>query len=456
MNRVIFIDDEPSIRHALSQTLELADYNVQCFANASLALEVIDETFGGVIISDINMPGMDGIRFLKEALKRDQELQVILLTGHGDISTAVDAMRIGAYDFLEKPFSTEHLLEVVRRAADKRQLHLENRSLRQELAAQSGPGPRLLGNTPQIIQLRRILTHIKDTPADVLVYGETGSGKELVARFLHDHSVRHEKPFVAINCGAIPESMMESELFGHESGAFTGANKKRIGKIAYANGGTLFLDEIESMPMALQIKLLRVLEERKVEPLGSNQAIDLNIRIIAATKTDLKALGDTGEFRPDLYYRLNVVKVDIPALRERKDDILLLFKSFTRAASLRYGFDVPELSLSLQQQLLAHDWPGNVRELRNFAERYTLMGEEAAIHEIEPLAQQEMGLSFTERVEQLEFTLLCDALKRHHGRLKEVQMELALPRKSLYDKMKKYGLDKQDFKHTQAILSENV
>ena len=444
--QVIFIDDEKSIRDALGQTLELEDYNVSLFSSAKPALEMLDNQYPGVIISDINMPGISGIDFLKQALSIDPELSIILLTGHGDISMAVDAMRLGAYDFLEKPFSTENLLDVVKRAADKRELVLENRDLRRELEAQSGPGPRILGNTPQIKQLRRILSHIKDTPADVMIHGETGTGKELVARFLHDHSVRQSNPFVAINCGAIPETMIESELFGYEPGAFTGAQKKRVGKIAHANGGTLFLDEIESMPMSLQIKLLRVLEERSVEPLGTNKSVALDLRIIAATKKDLKLMSDRGLFRHDLYYRLNVVSVDIPPLRNRKDDIPMLFQNFTRSASTRYGIEPPSISLEQQQKLLEHDWPGNVRELRNLAERLLLMGDTSTLSDDSQFSEAPLVHTLAERMNQFEHTLLSDALKRHNGRLKEVQGELGLARKTLYDKMRKHHIDKDDFK----------
>ncbi|ELR66537.1 Transcriptional regulatory protein [Photobacterium marinum] len=447
MNKqVIFIDDEKPIRDALGQTLELEDYDVTLYASAKPALEKLDNHFPGVIISDINMPGIDGISFLKQALTIDPELAIIMLTGHGDISTAVDAMRLGAYDFLEKPFSTDNLLDVVKRAADKRELILENRELRRELEAQSGPGPRILGNTPQIKQLRRILSHIKDTPADVMIHGETGTGKELVARFLHDHSIRQDHPFVAINCGAIPETMIESELFGYEPGAFTGAQKKRVGKIAYADGGTLFLDEIESMPMSLQIKLLRVLEERMVEPLGTNKATPLDIRIVAATKVDLKQMSERGEFRQDLYYRLNVVSVDIPPLRERKDDIPMLFQNFARSASTRYGIEPPTINPELLQNLLEHDWPGNVRELRNLAERLVLMGDTPTMETTNQFSEEPLTTTLTERMNQFEFTLICDALKRHNGRLKEVQTELGLARKTLYDKLKKHNIDKDDFK----------
>ncbi|MDO6763582.1 sigma-54 dependent transcriptional regulator [Agarivorans sp. 1_MG-2023] len=440
---VIIIDDDPDILRSLKQTLELEDYECLSFESAEQALRQIKRTWPGVIISDINMPGLSGLEMMQRAHQIDADLPIILLTGHGDISMAIKAIRDGAYDFLEKPFSTSHLLEVLQRALEKRRLTLENRELKAELDAQSGPGPRILGSTPSIVRLRKILSHIKDTPADVLINGETGTGKELIARFLHDHSVRAKHPFVAINCGAIPETMIESELFGHEAGAFTGAQKKRIGKIAFANNGTLFLDEIESMPMALQIKLLRVLEERSVEPLGSNQATQLNLRVIAATKSDLKTLGEQGEFRSDLYYRLNVVEVQIPPLRERGEDIPLLLENFLRVAAARYQLNSPEISPQRLSELIHHDWPGNVRELRNLAERWVLMGEDAAFNEAN---NDQQSLNLAEQLFRFERTLLQDALQRHKGQLKVVQEELQIGRKTLYEKMKKYQLDKGDYK----------
>ncbi|CAG9295649.1 sigma-54-dependent transcriptional regulator [Celerinatantimonas diazotrophica] len=442
---VMLIDDDPDILRSLGQTLMIEDFPCQSFSSAVTALKNLDSDWPGVIITDINMPQMDGLTFMHRALAIDADLPIILLTGHGDISTAVQAMRDGAYDFLEKPFSSDHLLEVVARAAEKRQLTQENRSLRQEIEAQSSPGPRILGISASMVHLRKILTQIKDMPADVLIHGETGSGKELIARFLHDHSNRRQANFVAINCGAIPETMIESELFGFEAGAFTGANKKRIGKIAYADGGTLFLDEIESMPMPLQIKLLRVLEERSVEPLGSNQTVALNIRIVAATKCDLKAASDEGWFRRDLYYRLNVVTIEIPPLRERREDIPLLWENFIKVACSRYQLEPPSLSKTVLTELAGYDWPGNVRELRNLAERLVLMGEDA-LKQISSAEQQGANLSLSEQLARFEKTLLQDALTRHQGNLKAVQEDLNMGRKTLYEKMRKYQLDKQDFK----------
>lgn len=309
---ILLVDDEEHIRLAAGQALQLGGYEVTTVESAEQALDYINNGWPGILITDINLPGIDGLELMKRVVTQDPTLPVILITGHGDITMAVGAMRDGAYDFIEKPFSSELMLDVVRRAVEKRNLVMENRQLRQELEAQSAPGPRVIGNTPVVAQLRGLVHAIADTPADILILGETGTGKDLMARYIHEHSNRRDKNFVAINCGAVPENLIESELFGHEKGAFTDAKAQRIGKFEHADGGTLFLDEIESMPMTLQIKLLRVLEERAIERLGANELIPLDIRVIAATKVDLREASERGEFREDLYYRLNVVRVDIP------------------------------------------------------------------------------------------------------------------------------------------------
>ena len=448
LDRVIVIDDEQSVRMAISQTLELEDFDVMEFASAQGVADKIAIDWPGVIVSDINLPGMSGLELFEQVKKIDPEIPFILITGHGDISMAVTAIRDGAYDFIEKPFSNDDFIEVVRRASEKRRLTLENRNLRLELAAQNAPGPRIIGNTPGIHRLRQALLHVADTGADILVQGETGTGKEMVARFIHEHSSRRGKPFVAINCGAVPDSIMESELFGHEKGAFTDAKTQRIGKIEHSNGGTLFLDEIESMPMSMQIRLLRVLEERKVERLGSNKGVDLDLRILAATKVDLKELSETGTFREDLYYRLNVVRVDIPPLRKRKDDIPLLWQHFCLVATAQYKRESEELSAERMHSLMSYDWPGNVRELRNLAERYVLMGE-AGSFEFDQIITNETNPGFMtlpEQMERFEKTLLEQELKRQKGSIKDTMDALGLPRKTLYDKMRKYDLDKDLYK----------
>ncbi|MBE0488702.1 MAG: sigma-54-dependent Fis family transcriptional regulator [Halomonas sp.] len=451
---VMIIDDEPHLRITAGQTLELAGYVPEPYASAEEALVALAPDFPGVVVSDIRMPGMDGMALLREVRLRDPDLPVILITGHGDISTAVEAMREGAWDFLEKPFAAERLVEVVRRGVVKRRLSLENRELKAELEAQqSALGPRLVGRTPAIQRLASMVQRISQVDADVLVFGETGAGKDLVARAIHERSRRASRPFVAINCGAVPESTIESELFGHEKGAFTGAVERRIGKFEYANGGTVFLDEIESMPLALQVKLLRVLQERSVERLGSNVPVPLDIRVIAATKVDLKTAAEAGTFREDLYYRLNVVTLQVPPLRERREDIPLLFQHFAVVAANRSGLEAPPLDAAGISALLAHDWPGNVRELRNLAERYVLLGA-AFDYRLEALlegAESEAGeLALPQQVELFEKSLIDQALARQRGRVTEVAEQLGLPRKTLYDKLRKYGLKAEDYRQSAA------
>ncbi|WP_136247035.1 sigma-54-dependent transcriptional regulator [Halomonas borealis] len=449
---VMIIDDEAHLRITAGQTLELAGYEPHAFERAEDALAALTPDFPGVVISDIRMPGMDGMALLRDIRERDPDLPVVLITGHGDISTAVTAMRDGAWDFLEKPFAGEHLVEVVRRGIDKRRLSLENRTLKAELEAQqSAPGPRLVGRTPALQRLASMAQRISQVETDALLFGETGTGKDLVARAIHERSARGGRPFVAINCGAVPESTIESELFGHEKGAFTGAVERRIGKFEHAQGGTVFLDEIESMPLALQVKLLRVLQERSIERLGSNQPVGLNIRVIAATKVDLKAAAEAGHFREDLYYRLNVVTLPVPPLRERREDIPLLFQHFAVIAANRSGLEAPPLDATGTSALLAHDWPGNVRELRNLAERYVLLGV-TCDYRLETLLagdEHEGGEpSLPRQVELFEKSLISQALARHQGRVSEACAALDVPRKTLYDKLKKHGLKAEDYRQS--------
>tara|TARA_B100000700_G_scaffold61557_1_gene67504 strand:+ start:7422 stop:8801 length:1380 start_codon:yes stop_codon:yes gene_type:complete len=451
---VLIIDDEAHLRITAGQTLELAGYTPEAFASAESALAALAPDFPGVVVSDIRMPGMDGMTLLREVRKRDPDLPVILVTGHGDISTAVEAMREGAWDFLEKPFAGERLVEMVRRGIEKRRLSLENRQLKAELEAQqSAPGPRLVGRTQAMQHLASMVQRISQVETDVLLFGETGVGKDLVARSLHERSSRGGQPFVAINCGAIPESIIESELFGHEKGAFTGAMERRIGKFEHADGGTVFLDEIESMPLALQVKLLRVLQERMVERLGANEPVTLNIRVIAATKVDLKAAAEAGRFREDLYYRLNVVTLPIPSLRERREDIPLLFQHFAVVAANRSGLEAPPLTAADISVLLAHDWPGNVRELRNLAERFVLLGA-AYDYRLDALLEgAETGasdLALPQQVELFEKSLISQSLASHRGRIHDICVHLGLPRKTLYDKLKKYALKPEDYRQAAA------
>lgn len=446
--QVIFIDDESHIRIGAGQTLELADISVACYERAEDALAVLSPRFPGMLVCDIKMPGMDGLTLLEKVMVMDRDLPVVLITGHGDIAMAVAAIRDGAYDFLEKPYAPEILTDVVRRALDKRRLTLENRALRDELEAQSVPGPRIIGATPPVQHLRSLIRQLADTEADILIQGETGTGKELVARSLHEHSQRCKGNFVAVNCGAIPEQLIESELFGHEAGAFTGARERRVGKLEYASGGTLFLDEIESMPMPLQVRLLRVLQERHIERLGSNKAIPVDFRVVAATKVDLRELAAEDRFREDLYYRLNVVTIEIPPLRERREDIALLFQHFTLVANARYEKQMPPLTTDHLPALLSHHWPGNVRELRNLAERFVLLGENYD-YDLERLitgGAHSGGLSLREQVESFEKSLIERALNICRGNISEATESLGIPRKTLHDKVRKYGLDRRQFR----------
>ena len=438
LNAVIVVDDEASIRTAVEQWLSLSGFEVQLFSRAEDCLAKLPRDFPGVILSDVRMPGLSGLELLAEVQRRDTDLPVILLTGHGDVPMAVEAMRDGAYDFLEKPFSPDALLASLRRALDKRGLILENRRLHQQADHRAQLESTLLGVSRSLQNLRRQVLDLAGLPVNVLIRGETGSGKELVARCLHDFGPRAKKPFVALNCAAIPEQLFEAELFGHESGAFTGAQGKRIGKLEYADGGTLFLDEIESMPLAQQVKLLRVLQEQKLERLGSNQSIKVDLRIIAATKPDLLDEARAGRFREDLAYRLTVAQLRLPPLRDRREDIPLLFETFAQNAAQRLGRTFPPLTGAQLSHLLSHDWPGNVRELANVAERQVLGLDE-------PVAGIDPGQSLAAQQEAFEAQCLRAALTRHKGDVKAVLEELQLPRRTFNEKMQRHGLSREMF-----------
>jgi len=434
---ILVVDDEASIRASIEQFLTLSGLKVQTFDHAEACLAAALQTPVGAIVSDVRMPGLDGLGLLAQAQRQDPGLPVILLTGHGDVPMAVAALRDGAYDFIEKPFDPEALLQALHRALEKRRLVLENRQLYQQVGQQAELQARLLGAGPAMVRLREQLLNMAGLPVNVLIRGETGSGKELVAQCLHDFSPRAKGPFVALNCAAIPETLFEAELFGHESGAFTGAQGKRVGKLEYANGGTLFLDEIESLPLAQQAKLLRVLQERKLEPLGGNRSVEVDLRIVAATKPDLLALARDGLFREDLAYRLNVAELHVPPLRQRREDIALLFEHFARQAAVRVGREPPLLPHSALAELLGHSWPGNVRELANAAERHAL-----GLGNASPAAQES---SLAEQVEQFEAQCLRSALARHKGDIKAVMEQLQLPRRTLNEKMQRHGLVRESF-----------
>lgn len=432
---VLLVEDDPLVLLGAEQALCLAGMTVLSAGDVQTALERFASARPDAVVSDIRLPGADGFELLRRVRAQDSEVPVILMTGHGDIRMAVDAMHEGAYDFLEKPFSSDRLTEVVRRALEKRHLVLENRRLQALLAAQSERD--LIGQAPAMKEVKRRVAALAPAQVDVLILGETGAGKEVVARALHAASGRRG-PFVAINCGALPESIFESEMFGHEAGAFTGAARRRIGKLEHARGGTVFLDEIESLPLTQQVKMLRVLQERRLERLGGNESVSIDCRFIAAAKEDLKALSEQGRFRADLYYRLHVASIELPPVRERREDIPMLMAHFVRQAAERYGVTPPRWSEAQMATWLRHSWPGNVRELKNTAERLCLglEGDAGPQASASPEAQA-LGL----QVEGFEKHLIIQALSAHAGNVTLAAEQLQLPRKTLYDKVARYRID---------------
>ncbi|WP_372660258.1 sigma-54-dependent transcriptional regulator [Hydrogenophaga sp.] len=437
---VLLIEDDPVVMLGAEQALQLVDIPVEMASTVEAAMQQVARACPAAILCDVCLPDEDGFALLQRVRAIDAEVPVILMTGHGDIRMAVEAMHLGAYDFLEKPFSSERLVDVMHRALEKRRLVLENRRLQALVASQQAFG--LVGETAGMVEVRRRIAALAPTQVDILIQGETGTGKEVVARAIHEASGR-SGPFVAINCGALPEAIFESEMFGHEAGAFTGAARKRVGKLEYARGGTVFLDEIESLPMTQQVKLLRVLQEKSIERLGGNQTTRIDCRFIAAAKADLKALSDSGDFRADLYYRLHVACIELAPLRERREDIPLLMAHCVHLSAERYKAPPPVLSATRMAQWLAHTWPGNVRELKNVADRLCLG--------LEPDAPQAGGNStqapsLSQQMDRFEKQLLAHALSNCQGQVAMAAEQLQLPRKTLYDKITRHQIDPADYR----------
>ncbi len=449
--RILIVDDDSKNISRIEQALAGIDCETVSAVNVEQALESLSRLsgphgFSGIVITDMKMPVMGGLELLERAKVIDGDLPVILITAYGEVASAVQAMKNGAYDFIERPFETEMLRRRVLRAIEKRNLIMENRRLRAELANRPGMAARIIGNSPAIQTLRDEIANIASTDASVLIQGATGTGKEVAARCLHEFSSRKRSRFVAINCGALSENLIESELFGHEPGAFTDAKRRRIGLVEYAKGGTLFLDEVDSMPLNLQVKLLRMLQERVINRLGSNEEIKVDIRVVAATKIDLVKAANNSEFREDLFYRLNVAELHIPPLNERREDIPLLFEHFAQELAARHGREVPVLSRDDIQLLIAHDWRGNVRELRNIAERFVLnLGPQSGA--VAGILERNSGKPqrLPDQMDAVEGTFIRTALADNEGNVQATADALGIPRRTLNEKMRKHGLDRKDF-----------
>ncbi len=374
MARILIADDEPLMRDMAGESLRRRGHDVVLARNATEGLEKFDDSFD-LVLSDYKMPGLTGLDFLKKLRERHAEVPFVIMTAHGTVQVAVEAMRHSAWDFLEKPFDPEVMELTVERALEVHGLRRENRRLREALDERF----QIVGSSTTLKAVQQLIQQVAPTRATVLVQGESGTGKELVARALHDLSPRRDKPFVKVNCAALPESLFESELFGHEKGAFTGALRSQRGKFELADGGTLLLDEISEMPLAMQAKLLRVLQEREIPKIGSETEIPVDVRIVCSTNRDLGKEVQEGRFRADLFYRLNVIRIEVPPLRSRKDDIPQLAGWFMGRYNRENGFTVSGFSEGSLSDLRAHDWPGNVRELENTVHRAVVLTQKGEI-----------------------------------------------------------------------------
>jgi DNA-binding NtrC family response regulator len=459
--RILIVEDNETARKQIQVFLE-ADPNVlvDTAANGSDALKALTERPYSVIVTDLKMPRVDGLQLLEEVQKRRLPADVIITTGFGTIDHAVQAMRLGAADFLTKPINLEHLRLVIQRALRERALQDEVAVLREQLHDQD-MFHSILSKSPRMHDIFELISHVAQTISTVLIFGETGTGKELVARAVHEASPRRNGPFVAVNCAALPESLLESELFGHEKGAFTSAAGQRKGRFELANGGTIFLDEIGEIPLAMQAKLLRVLQERRFERVGGAQTVEVDVRVVAATNRDLLRLAKDGKFREDLYYRLNVVKIDLPPLHERPEDISLLAAHFVRKFS-RPGMPPKIISPEAMEALLQHRWPGNIRELENAIERAcvtsrdeTIKAENLPIEILKPSRPRyqlpvDLSRPLTDQLAELtaafEERYLRRALKRTRSHIGRTARLTGLSRRTITDKIALYQIDKAEFK----------
>ena len=441
---VLIVDDDAMVARSIGQWLSLCGFAPTVVTSASEALACLAEHDIDVVLTDVRMPGQDGLALMRKIRELRPAAPVLMLTGHGDVPMAVEALKAGAYDFLTKPHDPDRLAAVLRNAGEQRRLSRRVAELEAERDGGRSLESVLVGHSAPLVALRERIRAIAPLPVDVLIYGETGTGKEVVARGLHDESPRRSKPFVAVNCAAIPAELVESELFGHEAGAYTGARQGRVGKLEFAAGGTLFLDELESMPLAAQAKVLRALQERTIERVGSNRTIKVDLRVIGAAKSDLRQAGRDGTVRSDLYFRLAGVELSIPPLRDRPGDAELLFQWFALAKARDAGRTSPQLRLEELHAIALYQWPGNVRELRAAAERFALglgltLGGPAAA------AEATTARTLPELVEGFERSLIAMALQRARGSIAAALAELGIPRRTLNEKLRKYALRRGDF-----------
>jgi DNA-binding NtrC family response regulator len=447
-DRILVVDDDDAVRELCADALAEAGFAVESVNSADAALRELDAGRFDVVLTDLRMPGLSGLDLLRAIRDGHSEVDVVLMTAHGTVDTAVESLKLGAYDFLTKPFSVGDLTSRLHRVAEKRQLAAENRVFRQQLTASGGPAG-LIGRSPVMERLYTLLGRLAARAQPVLILGESGTGKELAARAIHALGSHPREPFVPVDCGAFSSGLVESELFGHRPGAFTGATQHRIGLLAAAGRGTLFLDEIGELPLDLQTKLLRVLQEREYRPLGGNERIRLDARVVAATNRDLEQSVREGKFRSDLYYRLNVLPVSLPPLRERLEDVPLLAQSFVeRECAATGNGTVSGISPAAVRALQAYSWPGNVRELQNHVHRAMAVSPGPLIR-LEDLpselrravpAASTSGRAFT-RLEKAEREAIREALAANSGHRMNAARQLGIGKTTIYKKLREYGLD---------------
>jgi len=444
---ILVIDDEESMRDSCRQTLSRDGNNVEVAEDGARGLAMLQSKSFDVIILDLKMPGLSGMEVLKKIKEYDHEVLVIVITGYATVESAVEAMKSGAYDFIPKPFTPEGLRAIVKRALDRRELALENVLLRSELQKSFGPEV-IIGQSKTMKKVEELVRKVGPTDTTVLISGESGTGKELVARAIHRHSSRKDTPFVAVDCGSLVENLFESELFGHVKGSFTGATATKYGRFELANGGTLFFDEIGNISTNIQTKLLRVLQEREITKVGSSQVIKVDVRIVAATNKDLQKAVVAGTFREDLFYRLSVVPITLPALRERRDDIPLLAEYFLKKYNQKRKKNVKAISDRAMKALVEYDWPGNVRELENAIERAVVLAENDIIKpsdllyyglSVEAPSRPDAGKA--QRLIDIEKEHIAKTLKMFNGHRGKTADWLGIDRKTLRSKLKKYGVE---------------